>query len=248
MTIAEQLARAKTDYDEVYTAGYEKGKAEGGGSEQSAFLNYATSFNNVFEVATFPAEGYELTVDLPSLKTGVDRIISYAKNLTKFTLKGNNNNNAISCQYAFRGGNMLKVIDFSGFGSGEGKGVLKATYLNSAFSSDTVLESILGEIDFSSVVNVSEPFGDCYALKDVRFTPNTLSKTMSMSTCRSLSAESFMSIVRGLSDTASGQTLSLRKATVNIVFETSEGANDGSESTEWAALVGEKPNWTISLI
>ena len=31
MSLAEKIARAKTDYDEVYSAGYEKGKAEGGG-------------------------------------------------------------------------------------------------------------------------------------------------------------------------------------------------------------------------
>ena len=30
MTVAEQIARAKADYDEVYEAGYAKGQAEGG--------------------------------------------------------------------------------------------------------------------------------------------------------------------------------------------------------------------------
>lgn len=33
MTIAEKLLRQKTDFDEVYSAGYEKGKAEGGGDK-----------------------------------------------------------------------------------------------------------------------------------------------------------------------------------------------------------------------
>lgn len=31
MTLAEKITRAKTDYDDVFDAGYEKGKAEGGG-------------------------------------------------------------------------------------------------------------------------------------------------------------------------------------------------------------------------
>jgi hypothetical protein len=35
MTIAEQIARAKQDYDEVYTAGYDKGKLEGGNTEEA---------------------------------------------------------------------------------------------------------------------------------------------------------------------------------------------------------------------
>lgn len=33
MSIAEQILRAKADYDEVYASGYEKGKAEGGDTE-----------------------------------------------------------------------------------------------------------------------------------------------------------------------------------------------------------------------
>lgn len=35
MTLAEKITRAKTDYDDVFDAGYEKGKAEGGGGENT---------------------------------------------------------------------------------------------------------------------------------------------------------------------------------------------------------------------
>ena len=41
MTIAEQISRAKTDFDEVYEAGYDKGKSEGGNTEEA--------YNNGFE-------------------------------------------------------------------------------------------------------------------------------------------------------------------------------------------------------
>lgn len=44
MTIAEQIARAKADYDNVYTAGYEKGKAEGGDGLISYIYNYTGLF------------------------------------------------------------------------------------------------------------------------------------------------------------------------------------------------------------
>ena len=50
-----------------------------------------------------------------------------------------------------------------------------------------------------------------------------------------------------LTDTASGKTITFSKTAVNKAFETSAGANDGSTSAEWLALVGTKPNWTISL-
>lgn len=57
MTIAEQLIRAKTDLDNVYNAGYEAGKAEGGGEPSEVTdltgtvwkLNSTVSINDAFE-------------------------------------------------------------------------------------------------------------------------------------------------------------------------------------------------------
>lgn len=239
----KKLQQIAENEQKVFDAGYAKG-ANG----KTEVLKYATAYVSVYEGAVFPDEGYELTLDLPALKNGIDRVISYAKNLTKFTLKGNNDNNATSCQYAFRGGNVLKVIDFSELGSGEEKGRLKPTYLNGAFSANKILESIVGEIDFSVAVNVGGPFGDCTSLKEVRFVENTLSLSMDMKSCRSLSRESIESVVRGFNVSAVGQSLTLLKAAVNKAFETSEGANDGSTSAEWATLIGTRPNWTFNLV
>ena len=55
------------------------------------------------------------------------------------------------------------------------------------------------------------------------------------------------SVINALSDTASGQTLTLNITAVNKAFETAAGAADGSTSTEFAALVATKTNWTIVL-
>ena len=41
--------------------------------------------------------------------------------------------------------------------------------------------------------------------------------------------------------------LTFSEEAVNKAFETSEGANDGSNSTEWKALADTKKNWTITL-
>ena len=41
MTTSEMIIRAKADFDEVYNAGYEKGKSEGG----TDLLQYATFMN-----------------------------------------------------------------------------------------------------------------------------------------------------------------------------------------------------------
>lgn len=63
-----------------------------------------------------------------------------------------------------------------------------------------------------------------------------------------LDKESFVSIVNALSASTSGYSVHLSLVAVNKAFETSEGANDGSTSTEWTTLVATKQNWTISLV
>ncbi len=57
----------------------------------------------------------------------------------------------------------------------------------------------------------------------------------------------FYGVINALSDTATGQTLTLSIIDVDDAFATSSGAADGSTSTEFAALVATKPNWTIIL-
>ena len=49
MSIAEQITQLKTDFDEVYEAGYEKGKAEGGGGDtEQAFEDGKIQQNKKF--------------------------------------------------------------------------------------------------------------------------------------------------------------------------------------------------------
>ena len=50
-----------------------------------------------------------------------------------------------------------------------------------------------------------------------------------------------------LSTTTTGLTVTFSKTAVDKAFETAEGANDGSTSPEWLALVATRPNWGIGL-
>lgn len=52
-----------------------------------------------------------------------------------------------------------------------------------------------------------------------------------------LSKASILSIINALSDTASGQTLTLSKSAKEATFS----------DTEWAELIATKPNWSVSL-
>lgn len=63
-----------------------------------------------------------------------------------------------------------------------------------------------------------------------------------------LSYDSLYSIIEALSETATGQTLTLKKSAVDTAFENGEGFADGSESSEWGDLISTKENWTISLV
>lgn len=109
------------------------------------------------------------------------------------------------------------------------------------------LKSIHGALDFSQCTNVTIWLNSAGNLEDIEFVPNTIKITTPFHWCHKLTKASFKSIIAGLADDVSGQTVELSKTAVNNAFETSEGAADGSSSAEWAALIATKPNWTIAL-
>ena len=66
--------------------------------------------------------------------------------------------------------------------------------------------------------------------------------------CQYLPQEDIVGIINALSTQTSGLSVAINKRAVDKAFETSSGANDGSTSAKWLALIATKPNWTISLI
>lgn len=83
-------------------------------------------------------------------------------------------------------------------------------------------------------------------LREMRF-KGSINTVMNMTRNTKLSKNSILSLIPCLSDEITGKTLTLSKTAVDTAFETSEGAADGSTSTEWLELIATKPNWTISL-
>ena len=122
-----------------------------------------------------------------------------------------------------------------------------ATNVSMMFNNMQALEEIAGEpLDFSSATSSGGSFTRCNALREIRFT-GLIKCTLNLAQSP-LSKVSIESVISVLSDSTSEITLTLKKSAVNKAFETAEGAADGSESTEWTALVDSKPNWTISLV
>ena len=62
-----------------------------------------------------------------------------------------------------------------------------------------------------------------------------------------LDQPSIVSIINALSSTTEGLKVGLSLTAVNIAFETTEGAKDGSTSDKWLNLIANKTNWTITL-
>ncbi|MBQ2743386.1 MAG: hypothetical protein IJF32_11360 [Oscillospiraceae bacterium] len=91
-------------------------------------------------------------------------------------------------------------------------------------------------------------FNSCTALANLTFKEGSVIATSINLQHSPLIKESITSVVNALSSTATGLTLTLKLSAVNKAFETSTGANDGSTSAEFAALVATKTNWTITMI
>lgn len=124
-----------------------------------------------------------------------------------------------------------------------------ATNMSSAFNAGNggYIENLTLKVT-SKVTTFSSTFAYQKYMKEIRFTDDSeIAVNISFNTSTNLTKESIESIVNALSSSASGKTLTLSLAAVNNAFETSDGAADGSTSTEWTALIATKTNWTISL-
>lgn len=93
----------------------------------------------------------------------------------------------------------------------------------------------------------NQPFADMPKLKNITIEGVIGQSGFDLRQSPLLSKESIVSIINALSATTSGLTVTLSKTAVNKAFETSEGAKDGTTSTEWQTLIATKSNWTINL-
>lgn len=90
-------------------------------------------------------------------------------------------------------------------------------------------------------------FGYCVELEYVGFEGVIAKSGLDIHWSVLLNKESLEKLVNCLSSETSGLTVTVSLQAVNKAFETSEGANDGSNSQEWKDLIATRSNWTISL-
>ena len=97
----------------------------------------------------------------------------------------------------------------------------------------------IDELYFAPTTTIgSTLFNGCVNLVNLTITGTLATNGFDVSPCTKLSKESITSIIKALSDTTSGLTVTLSQTAINNAFTTDE----------WNALVATKKNWTISLV
>lgn len=223
------------------------GAIETGGVDFSAWGNIRLCTLNCFQSS-------EAVINLPrgtSLESLCDRQLDTTGTYTNTTVEHLTVNcpNAIT---SFKG--MLQA------NNEVGEGKLKRLTLNvdtsaakaaaSAFYNCNKLEIIDGTpIDLSSINadgNIYQLFHMCYKLAEVRF-KGIIKASLSLNKLQQITKATIDSVVSCLSDDVSGKSVSFNEMRINSLYETSSGAADGANSTEWATVIGRKPNWTFVL-
>jgi hypothetical protein len=261
MTIADKILRAKDDYDAVYEAGYEKGKTEGGDSEEAYNEGFEAGkkaeYDTFWDIIqqggkrdqyanAFSRWGGEYIRPkykvVPKHDQGAQQMFSGCPNLKKIekayfdmSQKAQGPNNNSGYYYMFASCVKLEEIEDIGLQAAP----IVATAANvyaSAFSNCYVLRTI-EKIRSDENTQYPSAFASCRGLQNVTF-EGVIGQNIDFKDSSRLSKASIENIIGCLSDTASGKKLTLSNTAVEAAFS----------ADEWDALEATKTNWTISLV
>jgi len=114
----------------------------------------------------------------------------------------------------------------------------KATDLNSLFYDCLWLDNLDITLNLDKSANIAGMFGTCRALTNLTVHGTIAGTGVSLQWSTGLTKASFISVIRALSEETSGLSITFSKTAKEAAFT----------AEEWSALIGEKPNWTISLV
>ena len=233
MSIAEKLTTIAENEQKVYNAGYEKGKAEGGGGGETEdwwglFQNYGNRTNyqyafaeTVFEVIN-PTYGFENLTYAANMFNAckAEEIVIY-------------NTKTSTWNYTFYNcANLLRI-----------KGHIAVTsntnvqYMCRACKKLKEFESLDISKLTTSNTHFAEAFSLCEALEEIRFT-GTIPCNVKFSYSPNLSHDSLMSIINALADYSEDTSGTSHKATLG-------STNIAKLSTEEIQLIEDK-GWTYA--
>lgn len=257
MTIADKVRRAKSDLDAVHNAGVEEGKAKGGYNEgfEDAYdsfwdavqqngnrTDYADAFvwwgcedlNPKYKIV--PTYGSNAARGMIYRNPNLKRL--YSKD---FDLSQLPNPSSASVDYTFSLCSSLEVVEDIGLPAVK---TLQYSFVNNA---------ALKQVDVIRVAKetiVKDLLRSCPELVTVNI-EGTIGQTgINLQESKKLSRASIESIIRALSDEASGQSITFSKAAVDEAFAWYIGGNkvEGSVSGAWTGLKDSKSNWAITLV
>jgi hypothetical protein len=233
----------------VFDAGYEKGKAEGGGSYDEGYnVGYEEGHNEGYADGHFDGKQAERDAFWDALQDNGNRdTYQYAfANLTLgWTDEIYNPKYPIICSSTiYAASNTFYQSSLTDI---RVPVTLRNTRADYTFGNAKNLKRI-PSLTLENVSRYVGTFQKCEALETLIVYGTIDIDGFNVGDCKKLSRDSIGSIVDALSTETSGLTCTLSLDAVNKAFETSEGANDGSTSADWIALDESKDNWAISLI
>lgn len=201
MSLAEQVVNAlKTDFDEVYQAGVEKGKA---GSVD--WLEYATCMYNLFRQTQFE-ENTELVINFGTKTNASYDALSFnqtfmrALGLKAVKIKTREKGFTLSAPNMFYSVTSIESIDFSD---------CEPMFSNiaGAFFVCKNLKSVFGKLDVKNCTSFANFVKGCGALEDIDFVEESIKADISFAQSPLLSDTSIQSIIDGLATVETQHTI-----------------------------------------
>lgn len=179
------------------------GLPSAGGGEAEILITNLTRLDGLFRQANFekPIDIVLKPKKIYGANINVSNTFLEAKNVRSVTI-GYETDLMWILSSAFKLCSELVEVDL-------GEKILLSSANNEAFSYASNLESIKTELDLTSATNINGMFGRCSALKEVRFTANSIKLSLAFPMSTQLSDTSIQSIIDGLVDLtgATSQTI-----------------------------------------
>ena len=235
MTLADKIARAKTDYDNVYNKGVENGVK----SEYDRFWDsYQQNGKRRTYRTAFAGDGWTDEIFYPKYNLvsaeGI-RMFQECK-ITDLEARLNECNVILDISEALNNADMFAGSTITV--CPEITIQSNARFMDGSFNNCKNLHTIRKiSIQGETSASWGATFTGCLALENIVF-EGAIGNNIKFADSKKLTKESITSIVNALSTTTSGLTATFSLTAVQNVFDASS----------WQALYNSKPNWTISLV
>lgn len=252
MTIAEQITRAKNDYDAVKEAGVKKGKDEQYDAFWDAFqqngtrTDYMSAFGACWTPETFrpkypirPTTAYFMFFHNGAQGIKIEDFVDFCKknNVVLDYSECTNAEYGIGCLLSKHFGE----LNFSNCTSLRSLFYGHHTWGAAGYSVETIDKFISSE----NTVFADNTFQQAVNLANITF-EGVIATNINFSYNTKLTKASIQSIAAALSTTSSGKSITFSLDHIRKTFATEDQAY-GDETDEWMDLVWSRQNWTINL-